>query len=69
MLYRERGWEVVLQYAYQFSPETHLVKVISKQEEREYHVREEGQFYTDLNIIHLICIFDQQQVRSSIHYL
>ena len=56
LLYGERGFAVIMSYSYEYNPETHLVRLTTKPDKNK-----EDDFYTGLNIVHLACIFDQQQ--------
>ena len=54
------GFPICLSYKYQYNHSTDTVRVQEKETADEFV--EESVFSTDLNIVHLACIFDQDQV-------
>ena len=58
-----RGIHVVLSYRYSYNPETGVVTSKETAEDENKGIKTKESLYRDyLNIIHLACIFDQEQV-------
>ena len=64
LLYGESGLALIMLYLYDYDPDTHIVRSIQKTENKEKlnnYKTDDQKFFTGLNIVHLACIFDQQQ--------
>ena len=58
-----RGIHVVLSYRYSYNPDTGVVTSKETAEDENKSIKTKESLYRDfLNIIHLACIFDQEQV-------
>ena len=69
LLYNERGIDVVLNFLYDLNPDTQQVTCrdrAAKYGDQVFHdigdIREDEMYSSRLSIIHLACIFDQEQV-------
>ena len=58
-----RGIAAVLSYKYSYDPDTDVVRSEETSEDEDMEIKtKESQYRTCLNIVHLACIFDQEQV-------
>ena len=57
-----KGISICLSYKYQYNPNTDTVRVQDVLDSEVSHETDEDSIYSDLNIVHLACIFDQDQV-------